>query len=152
MQQHIHNSSSCQFPLLSAEKQHALQKPASALYQETCIDFNSDIQGFILWISNAKGETQHWTDISQRGNKGRQAGRHMHKVASHHKPVLPCHTLERNFRNSARFLDSCGRTEWIVRESLTNSTTHSWNCSGNLTEVIKMSDTARFTHYVETSL
>lgn len=45
-----------------------------------------------------------------------QAGRHMHKVASHRMPVLPCHTLERNFKNRARFLDSCGRTEWTVRE------------------------------------
>lgn len=41
------------------------------------------------------------------------------KAASHHKPVLPCHTLERNFRKRARFLDSCGGTEWTVRKSLT---------------------------------
>lgn len=33
-----------------------------------------------------------------------------HGSASHHKPVLPCHTLERYFRNSVRFLASCGGT------------------------------------------
>lgn len=32
------------FPLISAEKKHALQKPASALCQKMCIDFNSDAQ------------------------------------------------------------------------------------------------------------
>lgn len=54
------------------------------------------------------------TDILQGGNKGWEAGRHIHKVASHHMPVLPCHTLQRNFKNRARFLGSCGGTEWRV--------------------------------------
>lgn len=116
MQQHIAHAS--MFPLLSAEKQHALQTPTPALYQEMCIDFWCP--SFILWISNAGGETQHWTDIPQEGNKGWQAGRQTYAwscITSQACFTMP--NLERNFRNSARFLDSCGGTGWIVRESLT---------------------------------
>lgn len=112
MQQHIHNSSSCQFPLLSAERKHALLKRASALYQDMCIDFNSDVQGlFSEYLMPEEKLNTEQTFPSKETKAGRQADRHMHKVASHHKPVLPCHTLERNFRKSARFLDSCGGTE-----------------------------------------
>lgn len=79
----------------------------------------------------------------------------MHKVASHHKPVLPCHTLERNFRNSACFLDSCGGTKWTVRESLTTQQiqqhTAKTVAATLRTEVIKLSDTPHL-HYFYTLL
>lgn len=134
-----HFAHASKFPLLSAEKKHALQKnPHQLSAQKWAFIFRPMCE----FASASERGNSTLNKRSSRRTESVAGTQTQHEVAWHHKPVLPCHTLERNFRNSARFLDSCGGTEWRVRESrakqqiqqrdvravqtTSNHTPHSW--------------------------
>lgn len=65
----------------------------------------------LIWSQLSERHPDKVQAASQReNNKGGRRADVRHGGAPHHKPVLPCHTLERYFRNSVRFLASCGGT------------------------------------------
>lgn len=65
----------------------------------------------LIWSQISEHDSDKAQTASEReNNEGGRRTDVRHGVAPHRKPVLPCHTLERYFRKSVRFLASCGGT------------------------------------------